>query len=368
MRKLTRILVILAAFPTAAQAQTCTDRYVVAPGDDLVQIARKLLGDPARFREIYAANAKLIGADPSRIEIGMNLLIPCRRDAVEKDAPVREWRRLVDAGALDRLRRNRRVQIVDVRAAGDVGKGTIAGAISVPYEDWRNAVLAGTDTASNLALSALVGASGIRLRRPIIVVNADATAFDAGRAAFVYWVLKSAGAGQLALLKGGIEAWRAAGLPISQRPARKLRYRASLSISDTWRARRADIAAIARRRQKGALIDSRAANEYSVTNAAGQIVPSTLARAVNSPVAASHAALLKATSDSDGVIAVLARLKGVNVNWERAEVITFCETGELSALNWFYASEIAGIRNVKYYPEAVAGWVAGGGELVPAPQ
>ena len=42
---------------------------------------------------------------------------------------------------------------------------------------------------------------------------------------------------------------------------------------------------------------------------------------------------------------------------------------DLGALNWFYASEVAGIENVKLYPESVTGWLADGGVLAaPATQ
>ena len=92
-------------------------------------------------------------------------------------------------------------------------------------------------------------------------------------------------------------------------------------------------------------------------------MPSTLPRALSGPAAGAHAAAQQAKTDADGVFAVLARLKAVDANWERDPVITFDDTGELSALSWFYASEIAGIRNVRLYPEALAGWLAGGGKL-----
>lgn len=52
--------------------------YVVQAGDTLSKIAGKLYGDvsPSSWRRIYQANRDQIGDDPSRIEVGMSLVIP----------------------------------------------------------------------------------------------------------------------------------------------------------------------------------------------------------------------------------------------------------------------------------------------------
>lgn len=50
--------------------------YTVMPGDTLTFIAKQVLGDTARWREIYDINQDLIGDDPSLIEEGQVLAIP----------------------------------------------------------------------------------------------------------------------------------------------------------------------------------------------------------------------------------------------------------------------------------------------------
>ncbi len=50
--------------------------YVVRPGDSLSAIAKALYGDAGRWREIYAANQGVIGADPNLIRPGQKLHIP----------------------------------------------------------------------------------------------------------------------------------------------------------------------------------------------------------------------------------------------------------------------------------------------------
>ncbi len=54
------------------------DEYVVQRGDTLSKIAGKVYGDvsPSSWRRIYDANRERIGDDPSRIAVGMSLVIP----------------------------------------------------------------------------------------------------------------------------------------------------------------------------------------------------------------------------------------------------------------------------------------------------
>jgi nucleoid-associated protein YgaU len=53
-------------------------RYVVHQGDTLSRIAGSVYGDgsPQAWKRIYDANKAAIGADPSRLRIGMQLTIP----------------------------------------------------------------------------------------------------------------------------------------------------------------------------------------------------------------------------------------------------------------------------------------------------
>jgi ABC-type amino acid transport substrate-binding protein len=63
--------------PEDGGAET-VETYVVQAGDTLSKIAGKLYGDvsPSSWRRIYEANRERIGDDPSRIEVGMTLVVP----------------------------------------------------------------------------------------------------------------------------------------------------------------------------------------------------------------------------------------------------------------------------------------------------
>ncbi|MFJ5022949.1 LysM peptidoglycan-binding domain-containing protein [Streptomyces goshikiensis] len=61
----------VAAAPVAAKRA-----YTVRTGDSLSEIARRELGNEARWRELYAMNRSVIGSNPDLIRPGMVLTLP----------------------------------------------------------------------------------------------------------------------------------------------------------------------------------------------------------------------------------------------------------------------------------------------------
>lgn len=57
-------------------AEKATNTYVVAAGDNLRKIARTVLGDGARYKEIYEANKAIIGSENAELKAGTQLTIP----------------------------------------------------------------------------------------------------------------------------------------------------------------------------------------------------------------------------------------------------------------------------------------------------
>lgn len=344
---------------SAAAAQACETPYEVKVGDTLASIARDNLGETERYTEIYDANRVGIGANPDQILIGLRLDLPCAVGSLVKASA---WNRLPDVDTLAQQLPGR-VQVVDIRPEDAVAKGVIPGALSMPYPVWRGPKASPGQPPDDAALGSLIGGAGLRLDRPIVVVSASAAPFDVGRAAYVYWVLKSVGAQQIGILQGGFKAWAEAGRRIASRPGRARAYRVAVTLSDEWRAGIDEVDAIAAGRQKGALLDARPKSAVYRQSSAQTPLASTLPLAQSRPASLAHSTLRQATSLEDGVLSILDQLKSAAVAWETETVVSFCDTGELGALNWFYASEIAGIRNVKLYPESATGWKASGRAL-----
>jgi len=49
--------------------------YQVRPGDSLYMIAKKVYGDGAKWRDLYAANKSTVGVDPNLIKTGQQLVV-----------------------------------------------------------------------------------------------------------------------------------------------------------------------------------------------------------------------------------------------------------------------------------------------------
>lgn len=367
MRAVFILTLVVLLFSTNAEAQNCDREYVVQPGDSLSEIAVATLGSVRAATTIHQENIAIIGVDANRLKVGQRLVIPCPTEVGTAEPPpeLLVWDVFPDPAAAETSIATGLVQIVDVRGAKRLLDGLIPQSVWVTYRRWRWSTETPKALPNDDEFSVLIGGAGIRLDRPILLVANNAAPFDTGRAALVYWVLKSAGADRVAILKGGFKAWKKAGLPTTDRPASAKAYVADITLSGKWRADRSDVAAISEGRVAGALLDARPAKIYGKTGKGGQSLATTLPGAGNTSAPLIHRTMNAGSTSSDGILEVLDRLKAQSVNWEHAPVVSFCQTGELGALNWFYASEVSGIRNVRLYPESVSGWLKDGGELAP---
>ena len=59
----------------------------------------------------------------------------------------------------------------------------------------------------------------------------------------------------------------------------------------------------------------------------------------------------------DGLIEEVRALAEQNAG---KPLVSFCNTGHWAATNWFAVSELAGVENVKLYPESMVGWTVKG--------
>lgn len=66
------------AGPAAAQEISCGGTYTVVRGDTLQNITRRAYGPDLSYGFLYKANRGVVGPNPSAIEIGMVLQVPCR--------------------------------------------------------------------------------------------------------------------------------------------------------------------------------------------------------------------------------------------------------------------------------------------------
>lgn len=241
------------------------------------------------------------------------------------------------------------VTILDIRNKASWGydRGHIPDAVSSPYYDWRGG--GGTDPLDPATLTPVFQAAGIAAEKPVIIIHSGLNRRSFGSAAWVYWILRSAGVERIAVLEGGYKSWREAGLDVEVGDVVAPPSSYAVELADTWRASIGDVRDVLEGKAEGRLLDSEA-----------QVL---LDSRVSDRQTLSDAAYIDSFSlfQSDGssvgeMFRVLERLKNSPLDWQYTPVIIFSETRSLAALNWFMASEAAGITNVKLLPEPYKEW------------
>jgi thiosulfate/3-mercaptopyruvate sulfurtransferase len=125
---------------------------------------------------------------------------------------------LVDVGWLRQHLNDEDLRIIDMAAEpGGYRRGHVPGAISLPVDDARVAVPAGGYRLPSAEEAArLFGALGLR-PDTLVVIYDDAGGLHASR---LFFTLDVYGHRRVALLDGGLQAWRRAGQPLTGEPPR----------------------------------------------------------------------------------------------------------------------------------------------------
>lgn len=253
--------------------------------------------------------------------------------------------------------------VLDIREAAAYGQGHIPGAISAPYALFRGPAENPGQLVPEDVLQDRFRALGLKKDHPLVVVHQGKDDSDFGAAARVYWTLKSSGISPLAILNGGQGAWAAEGLPLETRANTPTPSDIEITFSHRWLADAQDVAAIVDGKQSARLIDARPPAFFNGDQAHPQMTrPGTLPGAEN----VSHSVWFDGpttVTTAAGAEAVLQKL-GLK---QDEEIVAFCNTGHWAATDWFALSELAGLPDVKLYPDSMVGWSQGGGAMENTP-
>jgi thiosulfate/3-mercaptopyruvate sulfurtransferase len=259
--------------------------------------------------------------------------------------------------------------ILDIRepgaatVAGSYGAGHIPGAVNAPYALFRGPEENPGQLPTEEDLTRILQSLGVTAERPTVIVHQGRDDTDFGSAARVYWTLKSSGVASLAILNGGIEAWVAAGLPLDAAPVTPDPSRFEVTFSDRWLATETDVLAVVTGDANATLIDARPEAFWDGRAFHGAAArPGTLPQSeffTHSNWFRAGPAIVDAASAQ-----ALAEQAGYD---DDAALISFCNPGHWAATNWFALSELAGIENVRLYPESMVGWSNAGHEMANVP-
>lgn len=259
--------------------------------------------------------------------------------------------------------------ILDVRPYGAPGEadtyvsGHIPGAVSAPYNLFRGP----DDNPGQLPtadrLTDVLRSLGVAADVPTVIVHQGKDATDFGSAARVYWTLKSSGVSDLSILNGGVGAWVAAGHSTDTTPVTPSPSRIVVTFSNRWLATEADVLDVVEGRASATLIDARPESFWRGREFHAQAArPGTLPQAE----LFTHSNWFQAGPAI--VDAEIARTLANDAGYGNGEpLISFCNTGHWAATNWFALSELAGLDNVKLYPESMVGWSNAGRPMANVP-
>jgi len=278
---------------------------------------------------------------------------------------------LIDPQGLVAARESIDPLILDIRPGKVEGSettifeaGHIPGAVSAPYNLFRGPADNPGQLVPEDKLTDVLRVAGVRKDRPTVVVYQGKDESDFGSAARVYWTLKSSGVSPLAILNGGMNAWTAADLPVETGPVTPEPSDITVSFSHEWLATTEDVEAIVDGKDKGELLDARPESFWKGdTKAPAAARPGTLPQSHYFSQANWFA------SDKPTLIepARVDKLATENGFGQDGQLVSFCNTGHWAATNWFALSEIAGIKDVKLYPESMVGWSNQGLEMANVP-
>jgi len=273
---------------------------------------------------------------------------------------------LVDpAGLRSALETTTAPTVLDIRSAEAYREGHVPGALNAPYGLFRGPSDNPGQLVSEEHMTQVLRGLGIATDTPVVVVHQGADQTDFGAAARVYWTLKTSGVSPLAILNGGMNAWTAAKEEIGTGAAPDVSpSEITVSFSDTWLATRADVKAIVDGEDEAQLIDARPEAFWKGQTKHGAAAqPGTLPQSRYFTHDRWFGGDEPARIDPD----LIRRLAAENGFGPDDSLVSFCNTGHWAATNWFALSEVAGIEDVRLYPESVVGWSNAGFEMANVP-
>ncbi|MEO0999747.1 MAG: rhodanese-like domain-containing protein, partial [Pseudomonadota bacterium] len=232
--------------------------------------------------------------------------------------------------------------VIDIRNPRAFAAGHIPGAVNAPYARWRGPRENPGRVPSEADLEALLGGIGASPEMAVLIVHAGRNPTEFGAAARVYWTLKSAGFGQLAILNGGAEAWTVAGGTLETGEGVSRPLQVDVTLSREWWIDADGVADVVDGSSPAVLLDARPLAFFEGDRKHGAAAEAgTLAGALNivhSTWFASGGPFMEAPAE------MIARIQAIAAENADRPLVSFCNTGHWAATNWFAASELAGVE------------------------
>ncbi|TBU94813.1 sulfurtransferase [Stutzerimonas kirkiae] len=253
---------------------------------------------------------------------------------------------LVDSAWLEKHLHDDKVKILEVSMVPEqFDFGHIPGAHNL---DWHTDLVdpLRRDIASRDALQALLRKAGVSRGDTLVLYGDNHNWF----AAWGVWVLETYGLGNVKLLDGGRVKWEAEGRPLTReaRPAEPGDLALS-PLSETHRARLADVVAIAEGKAPGKLVDIRSPAEYQgqVIAPPGSTELSMRAGHIPGAVNVPWGELVNEDGTFKSVDELRRIYQAVGIDGS-TPIVTYCRIGERSSHSWFALARLLGYPTRNY--------------------
>jgi thiosulfate/3-mercaptopyruvate sulfurtransferase len=272
---------------------------------------------------------------------------------------------IVSAQQLKTLVDSKSVVVLDTRElfqtdgkTPNYAAGHIPGSRPAPYSLFRGPKENPGAVMPLTALTQLVASLGLDPQQAVVLAGSGSDATEFGGVARIYWNLKAAGFGKLAVLNGGTGAWMAAKLPLEKgEPAKIAPSKPQLTYNQAMVVGTDELNQLAKSSNKPLLIDARPEDFFL-----GEMRHPQAARWGTLPGA-------KHWDSEEWFVANTGRLLDAKQLRSIAQregflaakpQVSFCNAGHWAATHWFILSEVLGQKNVRMYPESVVAWSKAG--------
>jgi thiosulfate/3-mercaptopyruvate sulfurtransferase len=162
---------------------------------------------------------------------------------------------LVEPAELKKPEVAKRFVILDARGADEYRAGHVAGAVRVEAGKWADLFQNGADPAG---WSKRIGAVGIDGKKPVVIYDDDRSR----TAARMWWVLRYWGVGDVRILNGGWNGWKAAGGAVEKGVNKPKPVEPTLTAQAGRLATREQITEGLKKGGFGQLLDARSKDEF----------------------------------------------------------------------------------------------------------
>lgn len=257
---------------------------------------------------------------------------------------------LVSPAWLNKHRDNPDLRIIEVSDGDAYNSEHIPGAAHTEIGKWRfnNGTFLSVRPVTEIEKE--ISALGISTQTDVVLYAPINHPKDLLKSSYIYWALHYHGVKNVALLDGGFQAWKNAGLPVNNTEVtlKPTAYKAVLDASKI-----ADRTYVENRLGKLPMIDARPGDKYLGVTPTPTVkrnghIPGAMSYAWNYSIDGKY--MLKPKALLDAVFT-----EGYELDKSK-EALVYCTGGLESSFNYFVLSGVLGYKNIRLYDASMKEW------------